>query len=77
MLLTVESAEDSVVEIHLDSEGRDLLVKALSRLKQGDHDHLMTPSRGGDVLTEEKMNVESMLVNHLYPRLWPIKDSSN
>jgi hypothetical protein len=77
MLLTVESVEDSVVEIHLDAEGRDLLVKALSRLKQGDHDHLMTPSWGGDVLTEDKMNAGSVLVNHLYLRLWPIKDSSN
>jgi hypothetical protein len=72
MLLTVEAVDGSVVEIHLDSEGRHSLVRALTRSKQGDHDHLMTllgaamcsvkrkrlprASRGGGPLAVEKGN---------------------
>jgi hypothetical protein len=70
MLLTVEH-NDGGVEIHFDDEGRELLLKSISRLKPGDHDHLKTPAWAGTELTEEKQGPANALVNHLALRFWP------
>ena len=47
-MLTIQHEADNVLEIFCDVEGRDRLVELLGRLDVGDHDHLMTPSWGGD-----------------------------
>ncbi len=68
MLLTVEYDGESVVELHLDEEGLDLLVDRLMKLRkhnEPEHDHLMTPSWAGWELTEEKQDAENELINHL------------
>lgn len=77
MLLTVEvelykkhilsKLQVGEVAICLDEEGLELLEKQLAFLKKGpDHVHLMTPSWGGDELTEDrKDDNQSLLVNHL------------
>lgn len=55
------------VAICLDEKGIELLEKQLAFLKKGpDHVHLMTPSWGGDELTEANQDDDNwMLVNHL------------
>lgn len=79
MLLTVEVMPSkecntadwdiSEVAICFDLEGLELLEYKLKLLRQGpapDHEHLMTPSWGGDELTEEKQGDDrDILVNHL------------
>jgi len=59
--------EPSEVEIYLDEEGLDFLLSQLAFLKQKktDHIHLMTPSWGGDELTEDRQNPSNLLVHHL------------
>ena len=55
------------VEIYLDEEGLDLLLSQLAFLKQKrtDHIHFMTPSWGGDELTEDRQHLDSLLAHHL------------
>ena len=53
MNLSFEITADNTIEIFFDSEGRDLLVRSLQKIKRpGDHDHLMTPSWSGHELSE-------------------------
>lgn len=55
------------VEIYLNEEGLDFLLSQLAFLKQErtEHVHLMTPLWGGDELTEDKHNQNSLLIHHL------------
>jgi hypothetical protein len=67
MLLTFEYNRHGVVEIFMDEDGREELVKSLQRLStknaEIDHDHLMTPSWAGTELTEESQNPANELIN--------------
>lgn len=52
------------MEIHGDVEGLRELIRSLTRVPgAGEHDHLMTPSRGGTELSEEPQEEGSKLVN--------------
>jgi len=55
-MLTFEYGPNGVVEIAVDQDGIDDLIRVLRRLPPGDHEHLMTPSWGGYPLTEEFPN---------------------
>ena len=61
------------VEIHGNSEGLTSLLKGLQNLlyegKQ-DHLHLMTPSWGGEELTEEKQGENNKLINGVKIFFW-------
>lgn len=65
-MFTVEINEkQEAVEIFLDDDGIDRLVRVLTRMKgKCTHDHLMTPSWGGGELGEEAHG-QNKLVNHL------------
>ncbi len=69
MLLTVEYNSKGVVELAMDEEGRELLIRSIQRLSLdkplGSHDHLMTKSWAGTELTEEIQNPENELINQL------------
>ena len=73
MLLTCEYNPNGVVEIFMDEEGRELLIRSLQNLSLdkplGSHDHLMTESWAGTELTEDLQNPENTLVNKLDLRL--------
>ena len=54
------------VEIYLDKEGLEDLLRQLGFLKNpGDHCHFMTPAWGGHELTEDKSDAGNVLINHL------------
>ena len=55
-MLTFEVDEGDVIEVNFDAKGREELIRVLTRLVPGDHEHLMTPSWGGDTLTEDFPN---------------------
>lgn len=56
----------SEVELFLDAEAMADLVQQLAYLKQpGDHAHFMTPSWGGNSLTEDGQREGNVLVHHL------------
>jgi hypothetical protein len=55
-MLTFEVDGGDVIEVNFDAAGRDDLLRVLTKLVPGDHDHLMTPSWGGDTLTEDFPN---------------------
>lgn len=59
--------EQGEVEIYLDEEGLNFLLSQLAFLmqKKTDHVHFMTPSWGGDELTENKQNKSNLLAHHL------------
>ncbi len=67
MLLSFEYNRNGVIEIFMDEDGREELVKSLQRLSTAnaeiDHDHLMTPSWAGAELTEELQNPANELIN--------------
>jgi hypothetical protein len=67
MILTFEYNRNGVVEIFMDGEGREVLMKTLRSLSTANadisHDHLMTPSWGGAELTEELQNPANELIN--------------
>jgi hypothetical protein len=70
MQFTVELTPDhDVVEVHCDREGLDLLIRSLERLRDGGHDHLMTPAWAGWELTETKHGPSNELINHLMIRV--------
>ena len=52
-MLTFEYEQDNVVEIFMDADGRDDLVRLLTSLTGGDHEHLLTASWGGSGLSED------------------------
>ena len=55
-MLTFEYDADSILEITFDADGLKDLMDILSKLQQGDHDHLSTHSWGGYPLTEDFPN---------------------
>ena len=75
-LLTFELTPDSdELEVHLDQEGLDSLLRALHRLADSKaplprHDHLMTPSWAGNELTETKQGAGNTLLHKVTLRLW-------
>jgi hypothetical protein len=73
MVLSVEYLEtDEELVVCCDSQGLDLLIAYLQRLKNdGGHTHLMTPSWAGDELTEERQLPNSQLINHMRVVLLP------
>jgi hypothetical protein len=63
---SVEQPDRCEVELYLDREALDDLIKQLTFLKSvGDHAHFFTPSWGGAPLSESKQQEENTLVNHL------------
>lgn len=52
-MLTIEYDPENVLEVSLDASGRDELVRVLTALQAGDHEHLFTPAWGGFPLTED------------------------
>ena len=55
-MLTFEYEPDNMLEVTLDAEGLEDLLRALSRLTPGDHEHLMTPAWGAYPLTGDFPN---------------------
>ena len=73
MTFTVESLPSkNELAIFCDAKGLDTLVGQLKILQklQG-HVHLMTPSWGGQELTENKQGAENLLIHHLRVTLVP------
>ena len=52
-MLTIEYDPAGLLEVTIDKEGIDDLMRILGRLPPGDHEHLFTPSWGAYPLTEE------------------------
>jgi len=73
-LITFELREDKdQVDIHLNKEGIDYMIKILEELRTGntnDHFHLMTNSWGGDQLSEDKQSESSELLNLVTVYFW-------
>ncbi len=71
-LLTFElSADGDHLEIHGDVAGLRELSKILERaIETRQHEHLMTPSWGGNELTEEVQGVGSRLLNKVTIHIW-------
>ena len=73
-LLTFEwNEKDEILEIHGNSKGFLELSQKLSKLanKTGnDHDHMMTPDWGGQELTNEPMNPDNLIINHVKIHKW-------
>ncbi len=66
------------IELYLDSEGLAALLQQLVHLKEsGDHCHFMTPSWGGDSLSESTRGRSTVLVNHLRITLVGENEQSN
>ncbi len=73
MLFTVELKDatshkegKTEVELYLDKEALEDLVKQLSFLKkEGDDLHFMTQSWGSGQLSEDKQNPTNTIINHL------------
>lgn len=72
MLLTVERDRSApCVEIHLDDEGIDFLIRQLAALRgRRDHSHLFTPSWGGNQLTEDTGSANEV-IHKLTIYVWP------
>ena len=71
-LLTFEVKEGcDEIEIHGDEAGLLYLVELISKvIKYRQHDHWMTPSWGGDELSEEQQNDENRIVNKVTLHIW-------
>lgn len=52
MNLTFEVDPDGALEVTFDEAGRQQLLSLLERMPPGEHDHLWTPSWGGDQVPE-------------------------
>jgi hypothetical protein len=76
MIFTVEeNHQQECIEIFLDKEGLELMVKKLNfLLKNEGHIHFMTPSWAGNELTEVKQGTNTELINHLRVVLKPSND---
>lgn len=72
VLLTFEYDDDNEkIEIHANKKGLDLLKKQIEKLLLNESDtHLMTPSWGGEELTEEKQGNKTKLINHVKIFRW-------
>jgi hypothetical protein len=71
-LLTFElSADGDNLEIHGNLAGLRELSKILERaIETRQHEHLTTPSWGGDELTEEVQGVGARLLNKVTIHVW-------
>jgi hypothetical protein len=73
-LITFEIDQScETLEIHLNDEGLDELVRRVERLRsssESGHDHLLTPAWGGTELTESKQNASTKLINKVTVFLW-------
>jgi hypothetical protein len=70
MIFTVEikdaSKDDAEIEMYLDNNAIDLLIKRLELLKQSkSHTHFATPAWAGNELTSEVIGSTNKLVNQL------------
>ena len=69
MLLTVEYNPAGVVELAMDEEGREVLLRSIQGLTFDRplyaHDHLMTEAWAGTELTAELQNPKNTLINQL------------
>lgn len=65
MFLTFECDSGGALEITCDRDGRDYLVGVLNRTRPGDHEHLSTPSWGGNQLTEDFPNRDLTPINQV------------
>jgi hypothetical protein len=61
------------VEIYLDSDGRDYLVRELTGLTfpANEHFHMLSPEWGSNELTEERRNPSSLIGRHVKVYLRP------
>jgi len=71
-LLTFEISKDGdELNVHCDDIGLEKLLLVLSRLKgNAQHEHLMTPSWGGNELSEELQSEDSQLLNKVTIHKW-------
>ena len=71
-ILTFELTSDKEqLEIHGNRMGIQELINLLSRVVDtSSHDHLMTPSWGGNELTEEKQGESNNLINKVTVHIW-------
>jgi hypothetical protein len=70
-IVDIKTPDKSEIDIFVDIEGIDLLIKKLQWLKtNGGHFHLMTPSWAGDELSETQLGKDSTLVNHVRVAFW-------
>jgi hypothetical protein len=71
-ILTFElSADGYQLDIHGDAAGlQDLLQKLQGVIRSHNHEHLMTPSWGGDELTEETQGKDARLINKVTIHIW-------
>ncbi len=72
--LTFEwSEEHERLEIHASNDGLQKLSEIANALMNSsdNHVHLMTPSWGGNSLSEEKEGVKNQLINHVAIYRWP------
>ncbi len=73
--LTFEwSEKHERLEIHASEAGLHKLADMLRSLvdsKSDGHTHLMSPSWGGDALSESKQGSDNRLINHVVIYRWP------
>jgi hypothetical protein len=71
-LLTFEISRDcDEIEIHGDEKGLGHLIELITKvLEYRQHDHWMTPSWGGDELSEELQNPENKIINKVTLHIW-------
>lgn len=71
-ILTFElSADGDELEIHGDITGLKDLSRVIQRaIDAHEHEHLMTPSWGGNELTEECQGKSSRLINKVTIHIW-------
>ena len=71
-ILTFElSADCNQLDIHGDTAGLQDLLQTLQRvISSHEHEHLMTPSWGGNELTEEAQGQGGRLINKVTIHYW-------
>lgn len=70
-MITFELNKDNdILEINLDKEGKQKLIKILNQLKQNDHLHLMTKDWGNGELSSEPQNMDNTVLNLVNIRVW-------
>lgn len=72
-LLSFElSKNKDELDIHLNEEGLSRLIELLLRFKKHgyQHEHMMTPSWGGNELSEEQQALDSSLLNKVTFHKW-------
>ncbi|UTW45363.1 immunity protein 32 [bacterium SCSIO 12696] len=71
-LLSFELSQDGdELSIHFDDLGLNNLISVLLQIKEkAGHEHLMTPSWGGNELSEDRQSEESRLLNRITLHKW-------